>query len=243
MEIPEDCRAARCRNSGVMKKRILTQFVAAAAGIALPLSVIAQDYSDQTSSGSPDASATSSGSLDQSSGSNSSGGSFSGNNQSLQSQPGTFSGGIMVHDGAAYIVHRLQNEMSLPNGSKIQPNGTIHESDGSTRNISSGKILTLDGREMEAPFHAEQGSSSSGSSEMSNPSNMPGSSSSLPGSSSSPSSMPPSTSTPSEDFGTSGENLNQPGSGSSSGADSNTQNSGSGSLPGSVSTKDGTELH
>lgn len=229
-----------------MKKRILTQFVTAAAGLVLPLSVVAEDFSDQTSSGSPDASATSSGSLDQSSGSQNSGGSFSGSSgQSSQSQPGTFSGGIMVHDGAAYIVHRLQNEMSLPDGSKIQPNGTIRENDGSTRSIGTGKVLTLDGREMEAPFKSEQGASSSGSSGIPNPSSMPGSSSTMPETNSSPanSNMPPTTSSPAQELGTSGSMPGQSVSGSSSSSDSSSQNSGSDLTPGSVSTKDGTELH
>ena len=229
-----------------MKKRILTQFVTATAGLVLPLSLVAQDYSDQTSSGSPDESATTSGAIDQSSGSHSSGGALpGGHSPSLQNQPGTFSGGIMVHDGAAYIVHRLQNEMSLPDGSKVQPNGTIRESDGSTRSIGTGKVLTLDGREMEAPFKSEQDAPSSSAPGMSNPSSQPGSSSSMPETQSSPSSpnMPPAINTPSQDPDASDSIPGQPESESSSSSDSSSQNSGSGLAPGSVSTKDGTELH
>src|SRR5579884_2831427 len=37
-------------------------------------------------------------------------------------------GGVLVHDGKAYIVSRLQNEMSLPDGRKIEPDGTVYES-------------------------------------------------------------------------------------------------------------------
>lgn len=229
-----------------MKKRILTQLVTAAAGLVLPLSLVAQDYSDQSGSESPDTSATTSGSADPSSGSHSSGGfSFGSSSISSQSQPGTFSSGIMVHDGAAYIVHRLQNEMSLPDGSKVQPNGTIRENNGSTRSIDPGKILTLDGREMEAPFGKEHEASSSSPSGMSNSSSQPGSSSSMPrnhgGSSSSQ--MPPTTSTPSLDSDVSGSSPDQSGSNNSSIPDSSSQSSGFDSDSGSVSTKDGTDRH
>lgn len=159
-----------------MKTRILTQFVTAAVGIALPLSIVAQDLSDQTNSGSPDTSAAMPDSSTQGSGN------FSfGSSPSSQSQPGSFSSGIMVHDGSAYVIHRLQNEMKLPDGKKVQPDGTIQESDGSTRSIGSGKILTLDGREMEAPFAEEKSSLNSSSPAISNPAGMPGSGSSLPG--------------------------------------------------------------
>jgi len=237
-----------------MNKRILTQLVTAATGLVLPLSLVAQDYSDQSGSELPGSSATTSGSAGQSSGSPGSGGfSFGSSSTSSQSQPGTFSSGIMVHDGAAYIVHRLQNEMSLPDGSKVQPNGTIRENNGSTRSIDPGKMLTLDGREMEAPFGKEHEASSSSpskmpgsnSSGMSNPSSLPGSSSSMPDkqSGSSSSQIPPTTSAPSSDSGVSGSSSDQSGSSSSSIPGSSSQSSGFDSDSGSISTKDGTDLH
>jgi hypothetical protein len=239
----------RCRNSGVMKTRILTQLVTAAAGIALPLSVFAQDFGNQTNSGNIGTDAFPSGPAHESaggSGSYSSGGTFSGSNgQPEQSQSGTFRDGIMVKDGTAYIVHRLQNEMSLPDGSKVQPNGTIRESDGSMRNIESGKVLTMDGRMMDSPFGSGEGASKPGSMSpgMFNSPNTPGSSTGIGGESipsdslnTAPESRVPTTSTPSEGLGGPTSTSGQSSTESSSSPSPADQSDGSGLAPGSVST-------
>lgn len=64
------------------------------------------------------------------------------------------SSGIMIHDGAAYIVHRLQSEMALPNGSKVEPNGTVVSGDGKAETMQPDQMMTLDGKIKKAPFSA-----------------------------------------------------------------------------------------
>jgi hypothetical protein len=64
------------------------------------------------------------------------------------------SSGIMIHDGAAYIVHRLQGEMALPNGSKVEPNGTVVGGDGKAQEMKPDQMMTLDGKIKAAPFSA-----------------------------------------------------------------------------------------
>ncbi|MHA3770061.1 DUF6799 domain-containing protein [Verrucomicrobiota bacterium sgz303538] len=157
-----------------MKTRTMTQFVSAAAGVLLPVAVWAQDLSNDVSSGSLDTSAVTSGNTQSSSGASTgssgsygSGGTFSGSSsQQSNNQSGSFSSGIMVQDGTAYVIHRLQNEMSLSDGSKIEPNGTVHKSDGSTQSIGTGQILTMDGRVMSAPFKSGSAQSSTSNSSL-----------------------------------------------------------------------------
>lgn len=197
-----------------MKKRILTQLITVAAGMAMPLSVFAQNIGNDTSSGNLEGRSVTSGSSAQSltgSGSYSSGGTFSGDAASPLDQSDSFKGGIIVHDGAAYVVHRLQNEMALPDGTKVQPNGTLVEKDGSTRSIGSGQALSLDGRVVGAPFGSEEKPPSGSPGIYSSP-NTPGASTGVgsPGGSTEPqtttpdSGVPPTTSTPSEGIGGSG---------------------------------------
>lgn len=233
----------------------MTQFVSAAAGVLLPVAVWAQDLSNDLSNGSPGSSAINSGNIQNSSGTSNgsygSGSAIPGNsNQSSSSKSGTFSSGIMVQDGTAYVIHRLQNEMSLSDGSKIEPNGTIHKNDGSTQSIGSGQIMTMDGRIMSAPFNsgAAQSGTSSGSSGLYNSGTTPGASTSS-GSSASPgyqgnksnSGTPPATSNSSQGLdgsnSTSTPDLNSGplnnGSSTQSPAD---KSDGSGLAPGATST-------
>lgn len=154
-----------------MKQCILNNFIRAAAIAVLPVAAWAED-SATSQIGGGSATSLNSGPIPGTSMSSSqgSGGTFS-------TQASNPSGGILVHDGAAYIVHRLQSEMSLPDGSKVQPNGTITGRDGATRSVGQNQMLTLDGQVTEAPFIG--GSSTTSSSSMSRSmsgDNMPGSS-------------------------------------------------------------------
>jgi len=63
-------------------------------------------------------------------------------------------GGVLVHNGKAYIVSRLQNEMSLPDGRKVEPDGKVVAPDGSSKQMNSGEMLQLDGQIAPAPFEA-----------------------------------------------------------------------------------------
>lgn len=60
--------------------------------------------------------------------------------------------GVVVHEGKAYIISPLQYAMPLPDGSKIEPNGTLKEQNGATRAVGPNQMLTLDGRMSKAPF-------------------------------------------------------------------------------------------
>jgi hypothetical protein len=89
-------------------------------------------------------------------------------------QSGSFSTGVIVKGGSAYVIHKLQNEMSLPDGSKVQPNGMIKNSDGSTRSMGSGQILSIDGRMMDSPFGIEMPSGQNGGSGLFDSNRTPG---------------------------------------------------------------------
>lgn len=215
MECPEGYSIDEDRIPIVMKKRILTQLITVAAGMALPLSVIAQDFGKETNSGNLEGRSGTSGSATQNSqgsGSYSSGGTFSGDAALSAGQSENFKGGIIVHDGAAYVIHRLQNEMALPDGSKVQPDGTVLEKDGSTRSIGSGQALSLDGRVVGAPFGTEGKSPQSDSTGIYSSPNTPGASTGVgaPGGTTDPQTttpdpgVPPTTGTPSEEIGGSG---------------------------------------
>ena len=60
--------------------------------------------------------------------------------------------GVVVRDGSAYIVSKLQYEMSMPDGRKIEPNGTVKEPDGSIQKVDPNQMLTFDGQVAKAPF-------------------------------------------------------------------------------------------
>ena len=61
--------------------------------------------------------------------------------------PATFS-----HQALAYVENQLDDEISLPNGKKIEPNGTIVGIDGSIRPMLPSQTFTLDGRVISAPL-------------------------------------------------------------------------------------------
>jgi hypothetical protein len=137
-----------------MKTLILNRMMSTAAAIILPVAAFAQNDGADVSSGAagvdPSLSPTGSNELPNTQGYD------TGTIPPPQSeQPGPFSTGVIVKDGSAYVIHKLQNEMSLPDGSKVQPNGMIKNSDGSTRSMGSGQILSIDGRMMESPFGME----------------------------------------------------------------------------------------
>jgi hypothetical protein len=78
--------------------------------------------------------------------------------------------GILFHNGSAYMMQKLGTDLSLPNGTRVQPNGTILEHDGSQKMMSSGQILSLDGQIKMAPFSGLAESPSLVPQEESNPS-------------------------------------------------------------------------
>lgn len=130
-----------------MKPIILNRIAGAAVVLALPAVLMAQDLT-------PDPSGQSSGSMPPAPGIESSTPSSALPGQ--QQQQGEVSSGIIVEDGSAYVIHKLQNEMALPDGSKVSPDGTVTKSDGSVQHVEKGKILSLDGRIVDAPFMDEQ---------------------------------------------------------------------------------------
>lgn len=67
--------------------------------------------------------------------------------------PAPNSSGVVFRDGAAYIVHKLQSELSLPDGTKVEPNGTITGFDGNSKLMPSGQMLSLDGVLKQDPFN------------------------------------------------------------------------------------------
>lgn len=142
-----------------MKHTILNRMAGAAVALALPAVALAQDLGPDPSTGTQSSGSQTPGSSTSDSsgtGAYSSGGTFS---SQASPQQGTFSSGIIVDDGSAYVIHKLQSEMALPDGSKVAPNGTITKSDGSTQNMEKGKVLSLDGRVMDGPFSDELKSS------------------------------------------------------------------------------------
>src|SRR4051794_32714540 len=44
------------------------------------------------------------------------------------------------------VTERLQKELALPNGLRVQPNGTIRTADGGTLSLRPGQILSFDGK-------------------------------------------------------------------------------------------------
>ena len=65
-------------------------------------------------------------------------------------------GGVVVIDGKAYILSRLQTEMSMPAGGSIRPDGTVQKPDGQTAQIPSGQMMTFDGKIAPAPAGLQQ---------------------------------------------------------------------------------------
>jgi hypothetical protein len=119
-----------------MKQIMLARMAYVAVALTFPVVVTAQDLSQEPSNSTDSAASPT---------------------RESQQKLGNFSTGVMVEDGAAYVIHRLQSEMSLPNGFKIQPDGTVMKADGTMQSMDRGKILSLDGRVMEGPFAGELG--------------------------------------------------------------------------------------
>ena len=128
-----------------MKHIFRETVIGAATALILPCASWAQDSPVPETPPSPAAQETqptaATGSLE-------SGGTFA----DQQNKAGPASGGVLVHEGKAYIIHQLQTEMSLPDGSKVQPNGTIESRDGSLRQMGEDQLLSLDGRMLPSPF-------------------------------------------------------------------------------------------
>jgi hypothetical protein len=63
----------------------------------------------------------------------------------------------IIQDGAAYIVHRLQSELTLPGGTKVKPDGQVIQQDGSKKELRPGQMMSLDGKvKSPAPFSASE---------------------------------------------------------------------------------------
>lgn len=167
---PDNRSALAGRNPSTMKHVFRNTIAGATAALILPCASWAQDRPAPETPPSPPAEGT----QNATPGSLESGGTFAN-----QNQPGPASGGVMVHEGKAYIIHRLQTEMSLPDGSKIQPNGTIEGKDGSLRQVGEHQMLTLDGRMLTSPFTGpSQPSGAPGATQTeSSPTSVPGTSS------------------------------------------------------------------
>jgi len=56
------------------------------------------------------------------------------------------------HQALAYVENQLDGEIALPNGKKIEPNGTIVGMDGSLQPMLPSQTFTLDGRVIFAPL-------------------------------------------------------------------------------------------
>ena len=135
-----------------MKNVFRDTVIGAAAVLVFPCASWAEDSSLTETPPSPTTQETQPGATE---GSLESGGTFAGQ----KNQAGPASGGVLVHEGKAYIIHRLQTEMSLPDGSKVQPNGTIESRDGSLRQMGEDQLLSLDGRVLPSPFRGSASSS------------------------------------------------------------------------------------
>jgi hypothetical protein len=60
--------------------------------------------------------------------------------------------GLIVQDGQVYFINRVQFELALPGGAKLEPNGMIKEANGKTRSVGPGEMLTYDGQMEKAPI-------------------------------------------------------------------------------------------
>jgi hypothetical protein len=95
--------------------------------------------------------------------------------------------------------------MALPDGSKVEPNGTIHSSDGSLKSMGPGQAMTLDGRVIEAPIGGLPGANPSLGTPLFNPNAIP--------EPSSLDSLPSLNTSPGSDISTPGLNTGSPGTG------------------------------